>query len=360
MRSSRTSAPGHGPPRPGVGLEPLQAQCVAKAELLGPVPVRGRNAPRKRASIRPPSSGRSSRSPRSASRNGRGLRSPKNEPAWTMRSRGPTLVRQALEGGEVDAVRHDRRRRPGRGKRHRLGPDGVGDRRDGVGAPQDRTGHAGLGRPLGPHAAPLVAAVRMGEPGVAEVGHQARARPPRDARPHQVHGRRRRGREHRLDAVLADDPRPARGPRRATTPPRGRAGAAAARPGGHAGQPARPVGLRQPRRRALALGRPAVAGAVNHGGRRDLVASPGSCASHLGSSGASTSTSNPSAGRLRHRARTRCTPPPPAGGSRRRRSGGAAFCPPPVHDRRLPGRPSRRDARCRRAGAAYTRPQPRP
>ena len=44
------------------------------------------------------------------------------------------------------------------------------------------------------------------------------------------------------------------------------------------------------------------------------AARPGSTALHLGSSGASTSTSMPSSGRWRQSLSTRCTPPPPAGG----------------------------------------------
>ena len=155
-----------------------------------------------------------------------------------------------------------------------------------------------LDRALGAHAAPLVAPVRVGEPRVAEVGHERHARAPRDRGCDDVHRVRRRGREHDVDLALAHDPAARRAPRRRTTRPRGRAAAR----GGRAAQPARPARARRgprpgarpasPRARARgsARGARSVAGGMS-------AARPGSRALHFGSSGASTSTSTPSSGR---------------------------------------------------------------
>ena len=70
-----------------------------------------------------------------------------------------------------------------------------------------RAGDAGLDRALGANAAPVVATVRVGEPGVAEIGHMRHAGAARDRGGDDVHRVGRRGREHDIDLALAHCPR---------------------------------------------------------------------------------------------------------------------------------------------------------
>ena len=120
-----------------------------------------------------------------------------------MRMRSPRAYTRPSNSSKSQPLATTRTRRARRGQRCGL----LGDRRrhgaDGRDAAQRGAGDARLDRALGPHAAPLVAAVRIGEPGVAEVGHVRHAAAASDGGADQVHRVRRRGREHDVDPPLA-------------------------------------------------------------------------------------------------------------------------------------------------------------
>ncbi len=91
-------------------------------------------------------------------------------------------------------------------ERAQLGGDRLGHRHEGVRAPHDRARHPPLDAALGAHAPALVAAVRVVEPRVAQVGDPRRSGRGRGGLPDQVHRGRRRRRHDRVDPAPAHDP----------------------------------------------------------------------------------------------------------------------------------------------------------
>ena len=113
-------------------------------------------------------------------------------------------VLQSVEVVEVAAVRHDVDGRPGPRERGALACDERRDRGDRVGLPEHEPRDALLDGALRPDRPPLVATMRVREPGVAQVGDEADAGATAEHGADDVGRRGRRRRENAVDLALAD------------------------------------------------------------------------------------------------------------------------------------------------------------